>query len=198
MRKVVVFDFDGTLTHADTFIPFIRFALGRKRFCWSILRSCIWLMGYLLHLYPNGKAKQRLFATCFAGWSQTAFESACKQFAQTNKHVLRKEAYEVIQYYQRENATIYIVSASSESWIKPLLADFPFLTYITTRIEVKNNTITGNFASPNCYGAEKVRRFLAIEPDRQSYQLYVYGDSKGDKEILAIADKTFYRTLQYE
>ncbi len=198
MRKVVVFDFDGTLTHADTFIPFVRFVLGDKRFVMALLKNCIWLIGYVLHLYPNDKAKQRLFADCFAGWSQADFNNACQQFARAHEDVLRPEAHQVIEHYLQEKATIYIVSASMEEWIKPLLSEFPTIAYITTRIETKDGKLTGRFASPNCNGGEKVQRFLAVEPARQTYQLYVYGNSRGDKEILAIAYKKFYRTLQYE
>ncbi len=29
-----VFDFDGTLTHHDSFIPFLRFAFGQALLCW--------------------------------------------------------------------------------------------------------------------------------------------------------------------
>ncbi len=198
MRKVVVFDFDGTLTHADTFVPFVRFALGDKRFVMALLKNCIWLIGYMLHLYPSGKAKQRLFATCFAGLRQADFNYACQLFARAHSDLLRPEAYQAIEHYLQEKATIYVVSASMEEWIKPLLSDFPTIAYITTRIEIKDGKLTGSFASPNCNGREKVQRFLAAEPARKTYQLYVYGNSRGDKEILSLADKAFYRTLQYE
>ena len=44
----------------------------------------------------------------------------------------------------------------------------------------------------NCYGQEKVNRFLQVEPDRKSYVLYAYGDSSGDKEMIALADVGTY------
>ena len=34
-----VFDFDGTLTHHDSFIPFLRFAFGKRYFAG---RLCAW------------------------------------------------------------------------------------------------------------------------------------------------------------
>jgi phosphoserine phosphatase len=44
------------------------------------------------------------------------------------------------------------------------------------------------FISKNCYGQEKVNRLLEVEPDRKNYYLYAYGDSRGDREMLAFAD----------
>ena len=46
----------------------------------------------------------------------------------------------------------------------------------------------GTFSTANCYGQEKVNRFLAEFPDRSEYVLYAYGDSAGDKELLALSD----------
>lgn len=52
------------------------------------------------------------------------------------------------------------------------------------------------FSTPNCYGAEKVKRLLTKYPDRDFYRLVVYGDSRGDRELLSIADESHYRFLQ--
>ena len=56
--------------------------------------------------------------------------------------------------------------------------------------------MTGNFLSRNCYGEEKVRRLLELEPNRNSYILYAYGDSKGDKELIEFADKGWYNKFK--
>ena len=48
--------------------------------------------------------------------------------------------------------------------------------------------ITGRFKTPNCYGQQKVERLLELEPARDTYLLYAYGDSLGDRELLALAD----------
>lgn len=48
-----------------------------------------------------------------------------------------------------------------------------------------NGILTGRFLSANCYGQEKVNRLLEKEPERDSYILYAYGDSRRDRELLA-------------
>ena len=59
-----------------------------------------------------------------------------------------------------------------------------------TQVEVDaHGHLTGRFASPNCYGPEKVRRLQTIEPHRATYTLVAYGDSRGDAELLEWADE---------
>jgi len=66
---------------------------------------------------------------------------------------------------------------------------------ISTRLETKDGLLTGNFATPNCYGPEKVRRIREVV-DLSAYQtVYAYGDSRGDREMLEIAHEKGYRVF---
>lgn len=195
-RVVAAFDFDGTLTCSDTLVPFMRHALGDVRFCRVVSRNALWLSLYLLGLYPNWKAKQRLFASCFAGWKQADFEEAGRRFASVRPVRFRPGALEALRRHLLEGNRVYIISASMQAWVRPLLRDYSdLLTFLTTEPEVRAGRLTGRFLSANCYGAEKVRRLLSAEPRREDYILYAYGDSRGDKELLAFADHPFYRSF---
>lgn len=195
-KTVVAFDFDGTLTRSDTFLPFLKFSLGTLRFSLALLRNSFWLFLYAIKIYPNWKAKKRLFATCFAGWKKEEFEQAGQLFAYCHRSVLRHKAACVLKKHIEDGAHVYIISASMEAWVKPLLKEFPSLIYLTTCPEVTNGYLTGRFSSTNCYGIEKANRLLAIEPLRETYTLYAYGNSKGDKELLRLADYGYYRSFE--
>ena len=69
------------------------------------------------------------------------------------------------------------------------------MNVLGTQIEVKNGNLTGRFLTKNCYGQEKVNRILALYPDRNTYYLIAYGDSRGDKELLAFADEAHFKAL---
>lgn len=60
--RIYAFDFDGTLTTKDTLIEFIRFSKGRVRLFLGFLLFSPLLILMKLHLYPNWKAKQRVFS----------------------------------------------------------------------------------------------------------------------------------------
>lgn len=193
MKQVVAFDFDGTLTTRDTLLAFIHYAKGTRAFLWGFLRHAHLLVLMKLGLYPNWKAKQRVFSYFFSGMSLDVFDALCQQFAADNRHLLRPEGIQSVQQAQADGAEVLIVSASIDNWVQPF---FPSVKVVGTQIEVANGRLTGRFLTPNCYGEEKVRRILALYPDRHEYHLTAYGDSRGDKQLLAFADEAHYKPFR--
>ena len=186
MNKIYAFDFDGTLTTRDTLLEFICFACGAPRFLLGFLLHAPLLVLMKLRLYPNGKAKQRVFTWFFKGMTVEAFDALCQDFANTHRHLLRPDVVRVLEQALAEGSEVLIVSASIDNWVQPF---FPSVTVLGTQIEVADGRLTGRFLTPNCYGQEKVRRILALHPDRADYHLTAYGDSRGDREMLAFADE---------
>ena len=186
MKQLFAFDFDGTLTTRDTLIAFIRYACGTPRFLLGFLLHAPLLVLMKLRLYSNGKAKQRLFAWFFRGMPIETFDALCQSFASTHRHLLRPETVRLLQQALSEGSEVLVVSASIDNWVQPF---FPAVTVLGTQIEVIDGRLSGRFLTPNCYGQEKVRRILALHPDRSAYRLTAYGDSRGDRELLAFADE---------
>lgn len=189
MRKVYAFDFDGTLTTRDTLLAFIRYACGTRAFLLGFLSHAHQLVLMKLGLYPNWKAKQHIFSYFFKGLDQEAFNTLCRQFAADNRQLLRPQGLQLVAQALHEGADVLIVSASIDNWVQPF---FPEVTVLGTQIEVIDGHLTGRFLTKNCYGQEKVNRILALYPDRSSYHLTAYGDSRGDKELLAFADEAHW------
>lgn len=192
-RNIAAFDFDGTLTTSDTMIPFMNYALGNFKFLVIIIKNSFWIIMYLFKLYPNWKTKQRLFKACFKGWSYESLEKKAIDFAKTHNYLLNSNAVNKLKEHIAKNNKVYIISASIDIWVKPFFKDIPNIVYITTEIEIINDIVTGSFKTKNCYGKEKVNRLKQIEPIREEYTLYAYGDSKGDKYLLNYAEFPFYR-----
>lgn len=193
MKKVYAFDFDGTLTTRDSLLAFIRYAKGTTAFCLGFLLHAPWLVLMLLGFYPNGKAKQRVFFYFFRGMPLETFDALCQAFATDNRHLLRPLALQTIEKARSEEAEVVIVSASIDNWVQPF---FPDIKVIGTQAEVINGRLTGRFQTKNCYGQEKVNRLLGFLPDRHSYKLIAYGDSRGDQELLAFADEAHFKPFR--
>lgn len=195
MKKIVAFDFDGTLTTKDTLLVFIRFAKGSKDFWLGFLRFAHLLVLMKLGLYPNWKAKQKVFAHFFEGMRIEDFNEFCLRFAQDHQHLLRPKGIEALHQALSDGAKVMIVSASIDNWVKPFFEN-QSIQILGTQIEVKGGLLTGRFLSKNCYGQEKVNRILALYPHREDYHLTAYGDSRGDKELLAFADESHYKPFR--
>lgn len=189
-RKVTVFDFDGTLTTRDTLLLFIRFAVGTRRFITGFLLFSPMILLMLLRLYDNGKCKEHVFSWFFKGMPHRDFASLGQRFASRITTIARDTTTTALARHREDGDTIYVVSASIEEWIRPYCEKLGVTDVVSTKAEVgADGRLTGRFATPNCYGAEKVRRLLAVEPDRDGYYLTAYGDSKGDEEMFALADE---------
>ena len=185
-QKIVLFDFDGTLTTRDTLLLFIRFACGRWAFLWGMLCYAPLLVLMKLRLYHNGKTKQKVFSHFFRGWTAERFSQCGREFASQYRHILRADTVETLRQAQQDGARVLIVSASITHWVQPF---FPDVEVVGTQIEIENGIVTGRFVTPNCYGPEKVRRVTEIIGDRTPYYIIAYGDSRGDRELLAWADE---------
>ena len=193
MKKIYAFDFDGTLTTKDTLIEFIRYAKGSMDLGLGFLRYAHLLVLMKLGLYPNYKAKQKVFAYFFKDTTLDDFNALCKEFAASSSHLLRPNAIEAINHAIKEGSEVLIVSASIDNWVQPF---FPQEKVVGTQIEVIDGKLTGRFLSKNCYGQEKVNRILSLYPNRQDYHLTAYGDSRGDKEMLAFADESHFKPFR--
>jgi len=193
MKRIYAFDFDGTLTTKDTLLEFIRFAKGSCGLWLGFLRYVHLLVLMKLGFYPNWKAKQKVFAHFFKGMRISDFDTICQEFAASSRHLLRPKGIQAINKAQSEGAEVLIVSASIDNWVQPFFADVKVLG---TQIEVKDGLLTGRFLTKNCYGQEKVNRILALYPHRQDYHLTAFGDSRGDKELLAWADESYFKPFR--
>ncbi|WP_165023978.1 MULTISPECIES: HAD-IB family hydrolase [unclassified Dysgonomonas] len=192
-RIIAVFDFDGTITVKDTLFDFIVFCHGGWKLVAGLLILSPILVLFKLGFITNESAKQRMFSFFFKGKKKPDFDLYCQRYSRRIDEITNLEAADKIKWHQSEGHQIIIISASIVDWIKPWANTSNIEEVIGTQIEIKDNIITGRFASKNCYGREKVNRLLALYPDRDSYKLYAYGDSSGDKELLSIADYPFYR-----
>lgn len=194
--RVSLFDFDGTLTTLDTLPAFIAHAVGRWRMLvgFGLFLPLIVLMK--LHLYANARTKERLFAHFFKGMKLETFDAHCQSFAKNNAHILRPLGLKAIETSLQRGENVLIVSASITNWVLPFFSKLPQVKVIGTQIAVKDGKVTGRFASPNCHGAEKVRRVEHLFTPRELYYITAYGDSQGDKEMLAYADEQHYKPFR--
>ena len=193
MKKIVAFDFDGTLTNRDTLLMFILDAKGFVAFTIGFLYRLPLIVMMKMRLYPNYRAKEKVFSYFFKGMPLDTFNTLCQRFADTHRHLLRPQAVETLEQAQADGAEVLIISASIDNWVQPF---FPSVKVLGTQIEVKDGCLTGRFLTKNCYGQEKVNRILEVYPHRDEYHLTAYGDSNGDKELLAFADEAHFKPFR--
>lgn len=192
-KVVAFFDFDGTITNRDIFWDFLFYRIKNGLSSLKLLSCLPDFTLYLIKVYDNEKAKQRIFSKLFKGELVDDFKAGIRNYHLTIllKRV-RKDAAERLKWHQQQNHEVYIVSANFDLLLKDF-AEAYHLNLICTGLQVTQQSITGKFTTPNCYGQEKVNRIKAAFPNLNSYtKIYAYGDSKGDFEMLDLATEKFY------
>ncbi len=192
MKQVFAFDFDGTLTTRDSMVELIRTTKGTVGLCWAVVCVLPYILLMKLRLCSNDKAKEKLLAHCFKGMTEADFNALCQQFAREHQDIWRQETLDVLSEQLEQGNQVMVVSASAENWVRPFIEEkvgADRVLIACTRMEVVDGRLTGHLSTKNCRGAEKVNRINQLLPDRTSYHLTAYGDSGGDKQMLAYADK---------
>lgn len=194
--KIAFFDFDGTITSKDSLIDFIRFAVGDIRFLFGFLLLSPILILFKLKIIPNYKAKEIIISYFFKGISSEVFEKIAKKYSLEKINlIVRPLALKRIKWHKKQGNTVVVVSASIESWLEPWCKKNNLLL-LSTKLKIENYKITGKLLTKNCYGQEKVNRIHKAFTLEDYTYIYVYGDSRGDLEMLRIANEGFYNVFK--
>jgi len=190
---LALFDFDGTITFKDSFGDFIAYAVGRRRLITGAVLLSPMLLGNVLGLISNWRAKEIVSTYFFGGWDARGFvELASKYSRERLPHLIREIALERIAWHKQQGDKVVVVSASIDLWLADWCTDRA-LDLIATKLAIEDGKVTGRFSTRNCSGQEKVRR-IGERYDVKSFdRVYAYGDSAGDKAMLGMADEKYYR-----
>jgi phosphatidylglycerophosphatase C len=195
-KGIAFFDFDGTITTKDTFLEFLKFTKGKISFLLGFLLHAHYLVAFKLKIISNQKAKEKILGYYFSGEDEDSFKKSCDEF---NKRILpsmiRPKAIEEISRLKAMNYIVVVVSASPEDWIRPW-TKMMNVELIASRLEVKDGKITGKIVGKNCRGPEKVRRIKENYNIDEFADVYAFGDTSGDKDMLAMATNAFYKPFR--
>jgi len=186
---VAAFDFDGTLARRDTMVPFLLAACGRRRLAMAGLAS-------MHHGVRSGRDEMKLatVARLFRGWPESRFHDHGREYAATLGALLRPAMLERLHWHQAEGHPVVIVSASLATYLRPLARELSIDDVLAVELDCDPaGLLTGSVVGgANCRGAQKVARLRAWLDERYGngaeVELWAYGDSSGDEELLAFAD----------
>lgn len=183
----MLMDFDGTLYNKDSLLEFTRFHTGTFRFMSGMVYLSPVLILMMLKLIGNENAKKKFISYFFKDEDYERFCRSAAKFSQTRiPKDLNRELMEKLMQHIENGDKIYIVTASFSEWILPWSAQYP-IEIISTKPEVANRKLTGDFATKNCSGLEKINR-IRREINLENYRnIYVYGNGPGDREMIGLA-----------
>ncbi|MCP4132730.1 MAG: HAD-IB family hydrolase [bacterium] len=192
-NRLALFDFDGTITNTDSFIAFIKYAVGKKKFAYGLFRLGPYILLYSLKIISLDTIKERIIRFFFKGWPEERFNAAARRFMEEKlPGYILQSAFDRLLWHKKMDHHVMIVTGSLDPWLSGW-CDFYGFQLIATGLEIKDGFLTGKFRTKNCNHQEKVNR-VKQAVDISSYEyIYAYGNSEGDREMLALADEQYYR-----
>ncbi|MDI9339471.1 MAG: HAD family hydrolase [Sediminibacterium sp.] len=193
MNKLILLDFDGTITTKDTFPLFVKFDKGNIVFCTTFLWFSPLIVLYKLGFYEGGKIKQKILSALYKGCSERELSEKGYAFVDFlfDKGIIKPEFIRLIEDAGKTETNVVVVSASPDMWIKPF-ADKYNIVYLCTELEYNGGRFSGRFSSKNCVGFEKVNRIKNRFNLKDYTEIVAYGNSKDDEQMFRIAGK-FYK-----
>jgi len=191
--NLALFDFDGTITHADSFTPFVCFAVPRARVVLGALALAPLILGYKLGWISGTRMRSAIVRVGFWGRKRADVLALGAEYSRTRiAPLLRPEMLERIAWHRERGDTVVIVSASLAAYLRPWCNELG-LELICSELELRGERLTGRYANGDCTAHEKARRV------RERYELasypviYAYGDTAEDREMLGLAHERFFR-----
>jgi phosphatidylglycerophosphatase C len=192
MKKLYLFDFDGTLTYKDTMFLFLKF-YNPAKYSFQFLKHVPLFVLLKLKLADAEAVKKSFISSILKGESRYQIEKKANLFFEENyPSLFRENALDFIKNIDRENTESYIVSASLDIWVQPF-AEKLNMTLLATKAEFKDDIFTGKFVGKNCNKDEKVCRVEAELGDKKFDKIIAFGDTSGDKAMFKFANESHYR-----
>ncbi len=193
-RRVAAFDFDGTLSRRDVLLPFLVRACGSRAVGAAVARVAPTAtrarLGRLqADLHHRDATKVALLRELFAGRSAAWVADEGERFAASLERRLRPDVAGQLRWHRAEGHEVVLVSASLGVYLRPW-AEAHGVDHVIA-VELADDgagRLTGELAAPNVRGPEKARRLAEWLGEEPPAHLWAYGNSSGDRELLAAAD----------
>ena len=190
--NIALFDFDGTITNCDTFTPFVKAVIPRKRMRVGKILLTPLIIGHRYGLLSSSYIRQKIVQVGFKNLpvSDTA-ELGRKHADAFIPNVLRPEAIERFNWHKTRGDRIVIVSASLTVYLGPWCEKMGF-ELCGVNLEEREGLLTGHYLDGDCTGRKKVERIRALIKLDEFEHIYAYGDTAEDIEMLDLADSKFF------
>jgi phosphatidylglycerophosphatase C len=187
---IAAFDVDGTLTTRDCVRPFLERAAGRRRLITSMFRRPLATVVAAVRR-DRDRFKEIIVGGSLSGKLIADVETTGEQFAQyVLVNWLRPDTLRRLRWHQQAGHRIVLVSASLAAYLRPLASRLGIDDVLCTDSTRAGDRYGDRLVGLNCRADEKRRRLEQwLEEQRSVHaEVWAYGNSAGDRELLARAD----------
>jgi phosphatidylglycerophosphatase C len=194
---VAAFDLDGTLTKGGSVFGWLRRVAGSTSTYWAALRLMVPLtIGAVRSNQWADNAKEQLFRELLGGRDEERLRVVSREFAIDHlAHKARASIVARLEWHRVQGHEVLIVSASLQMYVDVVAELLHANGALGTRLAVDpKGRLTGSYQGKNCRGTEKMGRlneWITLRDYPTQPVIYAYGNSRGDRRLLAGATHPF-------
>jgi phosphatidylglycerophosphatase C len=194
---VAAFDLDGTLTRGGSVFHWLRYLAGDAAVFQAAASLAIPLtIGAIRSGQWADSAKERLFHLVLAGRPEDVVRERSRLFIIDHlEHEGRPNVLARLHWHVDQGHDVVLVSASPQLYVDVLVEVLGVAGGLGTRLALDpQGNLTGSYLGKNCRGSEKMKRlsqWISSRPFESPPIIYAYGNSRGDRKMLAVADFPF-------
>jgi phosphatidylglycerophosphatase C len=184
---VAAFDFDGTLVAGDSLPRFLARVLGRRTFTQALVRAGPAMVSAYRRGGRDG-SKAAMLERTLSGQPSAYVAEVGTVFGAALAERIRPAMIERMEWHDRQGHRRVLVSASLAVYLEPFGRLTGFHDVIATQLATDGDgRLTGRLHGPNVRAHQKAVRLSELLGP-QPGEMWAYGDSAGDREMLAMAD----------
>jgi phosphatidylglycerophosphatase C len=181
-----LFDFDGTITTKDSMIEYIK-VVHNNVFVFLFYNFLFipFFILYKLKMLKKQFTKEIYLKIHLRSYRE---EFLRKKSIVFSKKIKTNFFSKFKSYNNNAKGEKCIVSASLDLWMNDIANELEF-KLICTQSNFKNNKFIG--INKNCFGNEKVRRINENYNLNEFKEIYIFGDSEGDRQMFNLGKKHY-------
>lgn len=194
MRRLALFDLDGTLTRGDTFRGFVLKLLLAHPARW--LRAPLLafpIAGFMLKLVDRGQLKGAFLHLLFAGMGRAEVEAFARRYATAvMAGFVFPEALAALRAHLAAGDHVVVLSASPDLYVHEIGKLLGAHQSYCTEIRWDGDRLDGRLAGPNRRDQEKVRVLAALRAANPGLPVIAYGNSSPDLDHMRLCEEAVY------
>ena len=193
MRRLAVFDLDGTLTRRDTFLPFVGGLLARQPLRWiRVPLLLLPMLAFALRIIGRGELKGAVLRLLFAGVPRPVIHAWAQEFASGATRLMFAQGQAVFRSHIAAGDHVVLMSASPDLYVPLIAAVLGANECICTPVRWNGERLDGRLAGPNCRGEEKARILERLRHQHAGLPVIGYGNSGADLAHLVRCEEAVY------
>jgi phosphatidylglycerophosphatase C len=194
LRRLALFDLDGTLTRGDTYRGFVLKLLLAHPARW--LRAPLLVVpiaGFMLGLVDRGQLKGSIIHLLFAGMGRPRVDDFARRYASSvMAGYLFPEGLATLRGHLAAGDHVVLLSASPDLYVHDIGKLLGVHQSFCTEIRWNGERLDGRLAGPNRRDQEKARVLAALRAAHPGLPVIAYGNSSPDLDHMRLCEQSVY------